>query len=322
MDKRILICIAVILGLFILVFLFFHYFEIIQLKENVPPTREYYANNYLALERWLKEIGRPVNKDSWFSLPDFTGEEETIVILEFNCYLYEEDTEASLTEWIKKGNNLIVCLDTTDLNNSKYVFMDYIAKMGITVETTPNYYTYTDENTPNFHWRYKFEIEDGKDYYTVNDIHNNIRLIRIEMGKGSLTILGQPLFMQNHYIDEEKNAHLAWDLIGARSNETGILFVLYTREEKIPKKLLGALMQRGNIVPVLVSVILLIFFGFWMVIPVFGLVKEEKQSNARPIKERFAAEIGFLKKYKGLYYYDEEIRKIKGENNGKNSGKT
>jgi len=308
MDKRIFICIAIILVFCILAVLFYHYFEIVQEKKEVPPTREYYANNYLALERWLKETGRPVQSKNWFP-EDFTRQEETIIVLGSNFYLHEENVEDSLTEWIEGGCNLIVCLEDT-LNK---VFLEYIANMGITVGTTPGYHTYTDENTPDFHWRYKFDIEDEKDYYTIKDIHNNIRLVRIEMGMGSLTILGHPRFMQNYYIKEEKNARLTWDLIGNRSNETGVLFVRHFREGRTQNLLLGTLMQRGNMLPILVSVTLLIFFGFWMVIPVFGKILEEKQKNSRPIKDRFAAEISFLKKYKGLYYYDEAINKIRGE---------
>ena len=310
MDKRILICIAIILSLGILVFLFFHYFEIVQIKEDVPPTKEYSSNTYLALERWLKETGRHVQINDWFSLEDYKGQEETIVILEPGRFSFSENDliEETFSEWIKSGYNLIVCLENDN------IFIEFIInRMGITVETTPSYHTYTDENTPDFHWRYKFDIEDGKNYYTIKDIHNNIRVVQIEMGTGSLTVLGNPRFMQNYYIKEEKNARLAWELIGERSNETGVLFVRYIGKGKEQNTLFGTLMQRGNMLPVLVSAGLLILFGFWMVIPIFGKVIEEKQKNSRPIKDRFAAEISFLKKYKGLYYYDEAIKKIRGE---------
>jgi hypothetical protein len=64
-------------------------------------------------------------------------------------------------------------------------------------------------------------------------------------------------------------------------------------------------MDRGNIVPVIVSALLVIILGFWMVIPVFGLVFSEKQKTARPIRERFLAEIRFLRKYNALNHYLE-----------------
>jgi hypothetical protein len=67
----------------------------------------------------------------------------------------------------------------------------------------------------------------------------------------------------------------------------------------------GKIMERGNLVPLGISIFLIIILGFWMVIPVFGLVFEERQKNSRPIRERFAAEISFLKKFKSLDYYLE-----------------
>jgi hypothetical protein len=53
-----------------------------------------------------------------------------------------------------------------------------------------------------------------------------------------------------------------------------------------------------------------------MVIPVFGLVFYEKQKTSRPIRERFTAEIRFLKKYGALNHYLEVYeRELKlGEN--------
>jgi hypothetical protein len=40
-----------------------------------------------------------------------------------------------------------------------------------------------------------------------------------------------------------------------------------------------------------------------MVIPVFGIVFEDKQRLSRPLKDRFTAEVRFLKKYHALDYY-------------------
>jgi len=62
-------------------------------------------------------------------------------------------------------------------------------------------------------------------------------------------------------------------------------------------------MERGNLLPVGISALLLIILGFWMAIPVFGLVTIEKQKSSRPIRDRFIAEIRFLKKYRALDHY-------------------
>jgi hypothetical protein len=311
----------VILVLSILAFLFFHYFEIIQFKTAISPSREYYDNNYFTLERWFNEAGIPV-KYNWYDLYNETDEiiKQKTILFSYTEYVYTKKSKEEMMNLIK-NHNVIICLDngSNTLNNN---MIELLSDFGITTGLTPHYYTYSDDYTPDYHWKYKFEIEDNKDYILYYDIHNNIRIVRIPLDGVMLTIIGSPSFMWNRSITKELNARLTWELLGEPSDENGIIIVHDYREPHINKSLFGTLMQRGNIIPVLISVILLIFFGFWMVIPVFGLVKEEKQLNTRPIKERFAAEIGFLKKYKGLYYYDEEIKKIKGENNGKNSGKT
>lgn len=319
MDKRIFICAVIILFLGIAAVLFYHYFEIVQDNISVPPSREYYSNSYLALERWLNASGRPVQTNYWFTLKDYTGTENTFFIIEPYSYLYDDISNETLTQWIYSGKNLIVCLNNIDIDDTRREIIDYISQFGITVGTTPSYYEYTSGNSPDLHWRIKFDIENEENYLTVKDNHNNIRIVRINIGNGSLTIMGYPRFMQNHYLKEEPNARLAWELIGVISDETGVCFVQNTKQEKTQKNLLGTLMQRGNIIPALVSVFILIILGFWMVIPVFGILKDGKKKNSRPIKDRFIAEISFLKKYKGLYYYDEALEKIRSENENNKS---
>jgi hypothetical protein len=112
--------------------------------------------------------------------------------------------------------------------------------------------------------------------------------------------------MFNNSLNRQPNARLAWELTGELTveNNKGILFVR-SGGRYISKSLFGKIMDRGNLIPVIISAALVIFIGFWMVIPVFGLVFYEKQKSSRPIKERFTAEISFLKKYKGLNYYLE-----------------
>jgi hypothetical protein len=81
--------------------------------------------------------------------------------------------------------------------------------------------------------------------------------------------------------------------------------VVFVFEQHVSKAMFGKIMERGNFLPAGVSALLLLITGFWMVIPVFGLVSAEKQTTARPIKDRFAAEVRFLKKHGALTYYLE-----------------
>ncbi|MCL2720771.1 MAG: hypothetical protein FWD47_05475 [Treponema sp.] len=162
---------------------------------------------------------------------------------------------------------------------------------------------------PYFDSNISFSIDDS-DFYNSNNIismkdeNGIIRLVEIPIGAGSLTITGRPFFIYNYSIGREPNAVLSWKLTAERTSDenNGILFIRGQYRET-RSSLFGPIMERGNLYPVIISVILLIILGFWMVIPMFGLVSEEKQRTSRPIKDRFNAEIRFLKKYNALDYY-------------------
>jgi hypothetical protein len=161
---------------------------------------------------------------------------------------------------------------------------------------------YRGEDIPDFYWRIRFYIEEDADIFVINDNAGNTRLAEIKLGDGTLTVTGTPAFMYYYNLGRETNAKLAWELTGARADEAGVLFI-NDRNRNTSGYFFGRIMERGNLVPALVSALLVILLGFWSVIPLFGLVFEEKQKNARPIKERFAAEFNFLKKYRALDYY-------------------
>ncbi|MCL2809198.1 MAG: hypothetical protein FWD24_03920 [Treponema sp.] len=181
---------------------------------------------------------------------------------------------------------------------------------------------------PSFDRLISFLIDDS-DFYDSNNIFSMkdengiIKLVEIPIGLGSLTITGRPAFMDNYSIGIETNAALSWKLTAERANNenNGILFIRGQYRE-IKRSLFGPIMERGNFYPVIISVILLIILGFWMVIPMFGLVSEEKQMFSRPIKDRFNAEIRFFKKYKALdYYLDVYKREHKTDEDNENKEK-
>jgi hypothetical protein len=123
--------------------------------------------------------------------------------------------------------------------------------------------------------------------------------------------------MYNDNLESEENARLAWRLTAAKTgdkNEGEYPGVLFIRGRRAAKDLFGKLAERGNPLPLIVSVLALVSIGFWMVIPGFGVLRFEEERRTRPIRDRFRAEARFLKKYHALdSYLEVYLREIKNK---------
>ncbi|MDL2229497.1 hypothetical protein LJC14_04525 [Treponema sp. OttesenSCG-928-L16] len=142
---------------------------------------------------------------------------------------------------------------------------------------------------------------------TLEDKNAVVRLLKLPMGKGEFIFTGDIVFMRSSMLDDEENARLAWALTGARDTEkTGILFI---RGREPVQSLFGKLADRGNPLPLLVSVLVLVLAGFWAVIPAFGRLSEGDRLPGKALKERFLAEAWFLRKNDALGTYIEAYAK-------------
>jgi len=298
MDKRIYICAAIVLLFALFALLAYDNLEIYTEKVPKSPSRKVYNNWFYAMEQWLNETGHPVRIENEGSPEKIAASPETAAFVHATDCSWE-GAEEILLPWIEKGNSLYICLDSYDPEYTDENLLEFLSGLGIEIDTISYSDDFKGENIPEFNWYIHFLIDEDADIFTVRDNQGYARLAEISLGEGKLTITGFPVFMYNNKLKNEINAALAWELTGARA-ATGVLFI-YTRYTE--KTFFGRIMERGNILPVIFSALLVIILGFWMVIPVFGLVFEEKQKNSRPIRERFAAEISFLKKYKALDYY-------------------
>jgi hypothetical protein len=302
MNKRIYICAAVIL-IFLVFALFAHnYLEIFQKKEYSPPSREALSNDYYAMERWLKETGHSVRFENQFYPELLTTVTERVVMIHSSVSRWD-DADEFILPWIEQGGYLIISMDYFEIAFDENL-LEFLSGVGITVEQGIPDETVLDESIPDFDKSISFLFEDKDEILSIRDTLGYARLAEISIGNGALAVIGSPLFMNNNNLKKNINAGMAWNLTGARitGDNTGILFF---RNHTDIKSMFGKIIERGNLVPVGISAFIVIFLGFWMVIPVFGLVFDEKQRSSRPIKERFDAEISFLKKYRALDYYLE-----------------
>jgi len=336
MDKQssshavtIVICVTVIIILAALGFLAYTNLEIYSRKAYFPPSGEALANSYLALERWLNETGHPVRIEKRGNPSKITVAPERVALVMASACEWEGAREL-LKPWIEQGGFLVICLDYTFYKDDLFVTVaanaiddnlsEFLSGFGISAElgfldNLPGQEVV--EVIPDFSWDICFYFDDAE-IFAIRDSMDYARLAEVSLGEGALTVIGKPRFMYNYRLGKDMNAGLSWDLTGGRAGEdnAGILFI---RDRYIAKSLFGKIMDRGNIIPVILCALLAIIVGFWMVVPVFGLVLSEKEKTARPIRERFLAEIRFLKKYGALGHYLEvyERERQPGDNREK-----
>jgi hypothetical protein len=318
MDKRIYICAAFIL--FILLGLIaYNYLEIYPRKRYTYFSREVISNNYYALERWLKETGHEVISAVEFNPAAHKESKVNTVIIEPETYFWDFCIDETIL-WIEQGGFLVLCLDNSSVY---YRFEEFLSDLGITIEKIlrPQTDLEYDAQYPDFDRTISFKVDKENNIYLMNDSAGITRLIEVPLKNGILTVTGSPLFMYNHNIAREENAYLSWRLTGGRAEETKVLFIRPEHDFFSRGAIFGPIMERGNIVPAGISLFILIITGFWMVIPVFGLIFPDKQRNSRPIKDRFSAEINFLKKHRALNYYLDvyERERNKGTENNQQS---
>jgi len=295
MNKRVFIFAGVILLLVLIGYVLYSNFEIYEFTESTDPSREVLENRFYAMEQWLKQTGHPVRFENTFNPSKLATAQERVVIVHSSASRWDNAGEYILP-WIEQGGYLVISLD----NYGSYLdenLLEFLSNCGVGINENERilFSVYSDRNI-------FFTIDDGIDVLTLNDEEGFTWLVEIPIGNGALTVTGVFVFMFNYNLTHDINASLAWNLTGARANgeNSGVLFV---RKRNLPNNMFGKIMERGNLLPIAISALLLIVFGFWMVIPVFGLVTNEKQTTSRPIRDRFIAEIRFLKKYRALDHY-------------------
>ena len=306
MDKKILIIAVIILFLTGLGLLAYNNLEVYQRRNYISPSREVINNNYYAMEMWLKETGHNVQTGYYFhpELLNYPARKIAIV----SSITYDWQDTKPIINWIEQGGFFVIILEIFDDMND--YLSDFLSGFGVKVDniqrplSSGNNELINEDLHPDFHRRISFLTDDEDKFFLIKDLNGNIRLLEIPLGNGALTVTGLPIFMYNRYLEKRANAVLSWRLTGARTdqNNRDILFVRF-QNRNTSNSLVNSIIERGNLVPVIISAFLLIVAGFWMVIPGFGLVFDEKQNKSRPLKDRFTAEIRFLKKNHSLDYY-------------------
>ena len=341
MNRNYIIAFAVTLAaLGILAFAAWALFETEPTTKLVSPSSEARRNQYLALDRWLQSSGIPVRIEKSGDLSTIMEAKEKQIFIQASLFRWNDEAVDYFIDWIDGGGTLFLVLEMSTNTNmmrlDDYPYSQYdwygeeslllLEEFGITTETgtgLPGFHY--DPEAPSFDHDVSFEIDEDMDALTLKDWTGLIRLVEVKSGKGRLIVSGRPRFLLSPYIGDAPNARLAWAIFGtddrgAAAPAEGCLFI---RGKTKVSGLFGSLWRQGNMSVLLVSVLVLLVTGFWMVIPIFGLVRDNDDKLGKPLRERFLAEGRFLKRYDALELYRlvyvKEIRRRFGRKEGLSS---
>ncbi|MDR2747904.1 MAG: hypothetical protein LBB77_10730 [Treponema sp.] len=298
-------------------------------KKEMPPA-------VLAMEKFLEKLGIKIRKLSWEE-PAAPGEAE-------NPSAETEDPTAGSTIDPTAGNTIDTTAgSTTDAAADSVINSITDDENGAGIDMSAGE---DDSNTADFDeftvfpdYDYGIVFDDpgiraglsagpsaaavaegpaegllpGESFLTLRDSEGNIRLIRGSLGKGRIAVTGSCVFMYNYSLKDEVNARLAWELTGGSLGPERPAF-LFIRGRRGSGGLLEILRGRGNLPPLVLSALVLIFAGFWMALSGFGVPPREESRKRLSITGRFSAEARFLRRYSALEAYLEiylrELRRL------------
>jgi hypothetical protein len=293
-------------------------FEIYPTTSYSRPSTESLANEYLALDRWLQKTGHPLRTKTAGEKGLLQGLPEKTLLIEGSRFDWSREG-AAVPPWVEAGGNLVLFLDSPwyEENEDEWIFLE---GLGVKTEKCSPFdeedEEYEEDNAgggenipplpaPYFDSLIRLSLDEkpGAPGFTLKDDLGIIRLVTVPLGQGSVTVTGVPYFMLSSTIGEEQNARLAWRLTGGLDRENrGIYFI---RGREPVSSFFGRLAERGNIGALVVSALILVLIGLWMVLPVFGRPVRDEERPGKPIGDRFRAESRFLLKYGALDFYLE-----------------
>jgi hypothetical protein len=310
-----------------------------------PVSGELQANNFYVLGRWLSESGYPARfSPTWAGLGAVSPQEGGLFLMA-SLLDWEKDGE-TLLPWVRAGGSLVISVDSAwywasespriaanlaaleGFLNSLGLLLRLPVPTGVgeifdddaeTAETAEDEGWVgedADIEVPEYDWSIGLGLaeEAGPGDLVLRDERGAIRLVRLALGRGRLTVTGSCYFMYNYNLDLGANARLSWELTGASlsPDRPGMLFV---RGRRAAGGLFETLRERGNLLPPALSVAALVLIGFWTVIPGFGVRREEEPARRGAISGRFAAEARFLRRYGACgVYLEAYLRELRRRN--------
>jgi hypothetical protein len=309
--------------LLLLAFAAWSFLEIVPVTRHISPSAEARVNRYLALDRWLMEMGIPVRTEKSGDISLVSRAREKKIFIQASLFRWNDEAVEYLVRWVDSGGCLIIALDyyqnPQDKRFDDQKCLSLLGKFAVTADDDEALQDRGYETdrwrlvSPNYDRNVSFKVSGEEDALCLSDWTGLTRLVEVKRGSGKFIVIGSPNFLYSTNIDSAPNARLAWSLFAADRSDSSLSGCLFIRGAQRAKGLLGDLFKYGNSAVLLVSLLVLLAVSFWAVIPVFGVFRREDEREGKSMRERFLSEGYFLKRYNALghYYlaYMKEIRR-------------
>lgn len=287
--------------------LFFALFEIKPTPAKKQLSAKAKRNNVLALQYWLEAENKEVRDERPVENMTILSFEEDFFIVDALSLDPQGLMLADLLAMARRGNSLLLhSLKPEGLSEMNTMLVESTGarlfdneedpEITITADETLNQTAYgTDANSLWFDNALRIDSATGHNALRLWTDEDSIpRIAEFSLGKGRIIVCGTPFFMQNHFIEDEPNALLTWDLVGRGEH---FLFIRSTPSSPAP---FGALFEKGNLYFFLTALALLVISGFWMQLAPFGRALPDTDDHEGTSFARWAHEGRFLRRYHSL----------------------
>lgn len=217
--------------------------------KGLLPGSNLYKNKsdwgYYVFYRLLEELDYKVEFESIYTLPAGTG--NSIVYLEMNDY--EEDELDRLSNWVSKGNVLILSGESSD------IFFN--AETTDFSEITP--FTFSEHSyNSSSHFKGTFLKKLQKKKVLAENGDGSV-LLTIQMGKGSLLLIADISLFNNANLHEIENAFLLDNLLSPYN--TGSIYLREKMSEAVfdPSLIKGIFKGKLSIITIHLLLVLICF---------------------------------------------------------------
>ena len=170
MNRNHLVAILVSAAVLSLIaFLGFYFFEVVPVTKNMPPSREARVNEYLAFDRWLTKMGRPIRilKSGDVRSLEKIGEKQ--IFIQASLFRWTENSLSFFTQWIEEGGDLFLSLDYSGSwhdNEPIQLLKQFGIEANIGTDSPRRYY---NSESPAYDYNVYFKTDENFTILKFND---------------------------------------------------------------------------------------------------------------------------------------------------------